>query len=125
MSSSVVRYIHQFYKRYTEGCPIIETDVSAAVMEKKDGFNVRDISVIREIIDDHMCDRPITIDTSKKLELERDEFELFLKQANYDMDVFRVWLMLGGEGGWATRTKRKQHVTNTARTTHQYSFKKV
>ena len=79
-----------FYQQYVEGCTSILVDIDAALLEKADTFNVRDIKAPSELVAQHEESKPLP-DPQAPLELAQDEFEFNLKQAKYDMDVYRVW----------------------------------
>lgn len=63
----------------------------AALLDKSDKFNVREVTILSQLIDAHHCSKPIAQATTTTAEIDQDRFTLALKQARYDCDVFDVW----------------------------------
>ena len=80
----------KYYDRYETGCNRIEVDISAALLEKNEKFNIRDIGVLAELILDHQATRPVTIPALLGQGLAQDEFDFSVKQIAYDKEVYRV-----------------------------------
>ena len=80
----------RYYKRYAEGDTSIETDIIAGLIEKTDQFDIRDIAVLHALIGEHQTHKPVQMSVTSLAEIDNDRFHLELKQAQYDMEVYRV-----------------------------------
>ena len=78
------------YDRYAEGCPVLETEITAALHEKKTTFNWREISVLNELWIMHNKAAPVQMDLNKVIQIDKDEFDLVIKKINYDVEVYPV-----------------------------------
>ena len=80
---------------WATGDEIVDTHIQTALMDKDEGFEIkRDIAVLATLIDRHLFEapvKPVVAPLEKKMEIDADEFELFVKQANYDITVFDTW----------------------------------
>lgn len=82
----------KFYAKYENGDTAIETDVIAALLEKSDNFHIRDIGALCSIMDAHNAAMPTQGGPSSMIELDQDKYALAIKQAKYDIEVFRVFI---------------------------------
>jgi hypothetical protein len=80
----------RFYKAWIQGEHSIETDIESALMDKSDRFDLRDLSIFRTLIDEHMLNKPTASSSTHLQELETDQFNLAMKQAEYDITAMRV-----------------------------------
>lgn len=81
----------KFYDRYAAGCDQIKTDIIAGELEGNDAFSYKDVGVLNELIIAQDMKKPVQDNPDKALELVSDEFDLSMKQMNYDIAVFRLW----------------------------------
>ena len=83
-----------FIDRYTSGCMSIDTDITDALIEKKESWTFKEIAVVSEIIEIFQNQMQIKPDENKSMllmaELKKDEFDLKIKQIKYDMRVEKV-----------------------------------
>ena len=82
-------YICMYVCIYT-GDQGIHTDIVAALLDKADRFNIRDITVINDMILEHHQAKPVGGPTTSAAEIDVDKFALAMKQAQYDISVYTV-----------------------------------
>ena len=83
----------RYHERYISGCESIYTEVMAGFIEKAENFTFRDITVLRELADEHTRNQPVQtpLDLEQKnVELAQDTFDLTVKRIGYDCDVYEV-----------------------------------
>ncbi len=80
-------------KRFIGGDSTLELQVTCAIREKAPDFKVTDIPLVKEIIEGHSRTSPIVASslTVSSQNLEKDSFELLIKQLRYDTEVFKVY----------------------------------
>ena len=82
----------KWYNKWADGSEHIDTEITAAILEKRDDFDVlKDIGTFRELIDLHHTNAPVAMEPSAAHALEVDAYNLMKKQIEYDIKVFQVW----------------------------------
>ena len=84
------------YTPYTRGASGIEVEFSAAILEKSDAFNLRDVSAVKELINsvvggDTDASKQVDNQLAMATEIEVDTFNLCMKQIGHDVERLRAW----------------------------------
>jgi hypothetical protein len=95
--NSTVEMVERFlYKPYKANAMGIEVEVNAAILEKLEIFNIRELSAVKDIINQVSATNTNASSLVQSMsatvtEIEIDSFKLVMKQINHDIDVIRVW----------------------------------
>ena len=84
----------KFVSAWAAGSMNIDHEVQSALLDKKDDFDIRkDIPTFAVMLKEHMAQKPLPDATAEMgSTLEADKFQLLLKQAQYDQQVYETWV---------------------------------
>ena len=100
--------VASFYERYVEGNRAIDQGLAAALLDKREEFIIREVTAPNTLQQEREKDTSVAVNNDMPELLERDAFNLLMKQVNYDTDVYAV---LG------TRTRRRSARYSKRKTT--------
>ena len=82
----------EWLEPWASGSEHFDVEVSVALMDKADSFVAQQhIPTLKRLVDGHLLQAPVQQSAAKLDALEVDEFNLFLKQLDYDETVFENW----------------------------------
>ena len=73
------------------GSPHVDTEVRALVLEKSESLKLASVPTLKSIMDTQMISMPIQPSEAQSARLAKDEFDLLIKQMDYDQQVICVW----------------------------------
>ena len=77
---------------WSAGSEHIDLELQAALIDKSDDFDVcKHVPTLKRLVDQHVFLMPMKDPAVTDDALKVDEFQLLLKQLNYDVDVFTTW----------------------------------
>jgi hypothetical protein len=81
-----------FLQKWADGCPSIDTDLQACIIDKNPQFNIIEgISALKMLADQHSLTKPVKMPEETSRLIEIDQYHLCVKQIRYDMQVHDVW----------------------------------
>jgi hypothetical protein len=76
---------------WATGSDHIDVELQAALLEKSDSFQPINIPTLRKLVDDFRFTTPVQQSVDQAETIAVDEFNLLMKQLNYDVKVFQNW----------------------------------
>ena len=78
---------------WAAGGPSIDADISSALDENETAFDPQSLPSLKSVTSKHLAAAPIAslVMVDAKAQLVRDEFDLVVKNSNYDLDAMTVW----------------------------------
>ena len=76
---------------WAAGSPHVDSEVRALIMEKSDSLKLASVKSLKAIMDAQMISMPVQPSEAQSARLAKDEFDLLIKQMDYDLQVIGVW----------------------------------
>jgi hypothetical protein len=77
-------------KKYMEGCQVVTVEVQSAILARS-ALNLRDIATLNSLMTQHAANCPVPKkDLVGMQQLERDSFDLVMRQLQYDLQALKV-----------------------------------
>ena len=73
------------------GPPHVDTEVRALILEKSESLKLASVPTLKSIMDTQMISMPVQPSEAQSARLAKDEFDLLIKQMDYDQQVICVW----------------------------------
>jgi len=99
-------------KPWMTGSQQVDLELQASILDKVSGFDVSKVPTLKRIIDQHVFSSPLQVSSSSAESLKVDEFELLLKQLNYDIEVYLTWTKKISTVTGARYFKEQEHKLN-------------
>ena len=79
-----------WHDRYVDGDATVVCEVQSAIMQRS-ALNIRDVSTLNQLMTQHASTCPVPKkDLVSMQQLERDSFDLVMRQLNYDLQALKV-----------------------------------
>lgn len=86
-----VKLSEQWTLAWAKGDAKVDVELESMIMDKNDSLDVRQIPTLKRLLDEHVFSRPVANTQHQQESLTMDEFNLFVKQMEYDIQVFQTW----------------------------------
>ncbi len=85
------RLSQEWLHAWAKGDAKVDVELESMILDKSESLDVRQIPTLKRLLDEHVFTRPIAQTQRKQESLTMDEFNLFVKQMEYDIQVFQTW----------------------------------
>eukprot|EP00438_Fugacium_kawagutii_P022435 Skav232862 [mRNA] locus=scaffold2451:162468:166474:+ [translate_table: standard] len=85
------KVVQEWCDAWAAGESKIDVELDGLILEKQDGLDVRNIPTFKRLSDQHVFSCPVGKTQHEEATLQWDEFNLMIKQIEYDESVFQNW----------------------------------
>ena len=78
---------------WADGSDQVDMEVQGMILEQPDNFDpAKHVETLKKLMDQHILEAPVSaVDPRDQAMLNVDEFQLFIKQCDYDINVYETW----------------------------------
>ena len=100
----------QFYALWAGGSEHVDVEIQAVLLDKSETFSVKQhVPCLKKLIDELVFSAPVTAMPVVESALAVDEFNLLMKQLEYDVNVYENWRLKCGNVLAAHEHKKQEH----------------
>ena len=81
----------KWFDAWADGSAHVDSEVQALILEKSESLKLASVPTLKRIMDSQMTSMPIQPSDAQTARIAKDEFDLVMKQLDYDLQVINVW----------------------------------
>ena len=81
----------KWFNAWADGSAHVDSEVQALILERSESLKLASVPTLKRIMDSIMTAMPIQPSDAQTARIAKDEFDLVMKQLDYDLQVISVW----------------------------------